>query len=132
MTWGFGHSPGLFDKCYATLVVAWGPLVKLFILKDIMNETENNFLEDGYYVLQSEIKAEISTIEKVETSQNQELELELDEYKKEEAKESERKRTQDEEEEEDKVDVSPFEIEDEFIECIYYLSDSTILVLTRA
>ena len=31
-----------------------------------------------------------------------------------------------------KIDVSPFEIEDEFIECIYYLSDSTILVLTRA
>ena len=39
MAWGFGHSPGLFDKCHATLAVAWGPLIKLYILKDIMNET---------------------------------------------------------------------------------------------
>ena len=57
----------------------------------------------------------------------------MDEEKaKEEVQESEKEKSRnDKEKEEEKIDVSPFEIEDEFIECIYYLSDSTILVVTR-
>lgn len=27
ITWGYGHSPMMKDRCYATLVVAWGPLI---------------------------------------------------------------------------------------------------------
>ena len=35
LTWGYGHSPVLKDKCYATLVVAWGPLIQLYVLNDL-------------------------------------------------------------------------------------------------
>jgi len=27
LSWGYGHSPALKDKCYASLAVAWGPLI---------------------------------------------------------------------------------------------------------
>jgi len=27
ITWGYGHSPMMKDKCYATLVIGWGPLI---------------------------------------------------------------------------------------------------------
>ena len=37
ITWGHGHSPVFKDKCYATLAIAWGPLIQLFILNDILN-----------------------------------------------------------------------------------------------
>lgn len=38
ISWGYGHSPVMKDKCYATLAVAWGPLVQLFVLNDVMDE----------------------------------------------------------------------------------------------
>jgi hypothetical protein len=25
--WGYGHSPMFKDKCYASLVIGWGPLI---------------------------------------------------------------------------------------------------------
>lgn len=49
--WGYGHSPVLKDKCYATLAVAWGPLVQLYILNDVTDESQA-FIDDGYYFLQ--------------------------------------------------------------------------------
>ena len=27
MSWGYGHSPALKDKCYSILAIGWGPLV---------------------------------------------------------------------------------------------------------
>ena len=27
INWGYGHSPVFKDRCYATLAVAWGPLI---------------------------------------------------------------------------------------------------------
>ena len=54
ITWGHGHSPKLKDKCYATLAVAWGPLIQLFILNDILNKEGEIFIDDGYVILESE------------------------------------------------------------------------------
>ena len=50
MEWGFGHTPVFKDKCYATLVIGWGPLIQLFVLNDVM-ESDQIFYEDGYEVL---------------------------------------------------------------------------------
>ena len=51
ITWGYGHSPFFKEKCYATLAVAWGPLIQLYILNDIL-ETTVAFVADGFLVLQ--------------------------------------------------------------------------------
>lgn len=50
ITWGYGHSPVMKDKCYATLVIAWGPLIQMYILNDL-NDLDQVFMEDGYIVL---------------------------------------------------------------------------------
>lgn len=51
VTWGYGHSPIMKDKCYATLAVAWGPLVQLFVVNDL-NNIEEPLIDDGHYLLQ--------------------------------------------------------------------------------
>lgn len=38
MNWGYGHSPAFKDKCYATLVVGWGPLVQLHVLYNVEDD----------------------------------------------------------------------------------------------
>lgn len=50
LEWGYGHSPALKDKCYATLAVGWGPLVQLFVLNNLVDERQI-FIEDGYVVM---------------------------------------------------------------------------------
>lgn len=53
MSWGYGHSPVFKDKCYAYLIIGWGPLLQSFILNDVM-EQDQIFFDDGYYVLQAD------------------------------------------------------------------------------
>jgi hypothetical protein len=53
MTWGYGHSPVFKDKCYAYLIIGWGPLLQTFILNDVM-EPDQVFIDDGFFVIQSE------------------------------------------------------------------------------
>jgi len=51
ITWGFGHSPIFKDKCYANLIVAWGPLLQMYVLNDVMDQNDV-FFEDGYHVME--------------------------------------------------------------------------------
>lgn len=53
LEWGYGHSPALKDKCYATLAVGWGPLVQLFVLNNLVDERQI-FIEDGYVVMNNQ------------------------------------------------------------------------------
>lgn len=50
MSWGYGHSPVFKDKCYAYLIIGWGPLLQTFILNDVM-EPDQIFYDDGYYII---------------------------------------------------------------------------------
>ena len=52
ISWGFGHSPVLKDRPHSMLAVAWGPLVQLIVLID-HEETDNPFIQDGYYILRN-------------------------------------------------------------------------------
>ena len=56
MTWGYGQSPFFKDRIYATLAVGWGPLIQLFVLNDVTDK-DNVFFEDGYVVLQADLKS---------------------------------------------------------------------------
>lgn len=54
ITWGYGHSPIFKNKCYATIVVAWGPLIQMYVLNDLRSKDEA-FIADGYHILQSDL-----------------------------------------------------------------------------
>ena len=50
MSWGYGYSPIMKDKCYANLVVAWGPLIQQYVLNDLLDK-DQTFIDDGYIVM---------------------------------------------------------------------------------
>ena len=50
LCWGYGHSPCLKDKCYATLAIGWGPLIQLHVLNDVM-ATDQMFIDDGFHLV---------------------------------------------------------------------------------
>jgi hypothetical protein len=60
MAWGFGHSPVFKDRTYAELAVAWGPLVQLTTLLDVMDEKGQVFFDDGYVLLDEPQKLDAS------------------------------------------------------------------------
>lgn len=41
------------DKCYATLVIGWGPLIQMYVLNDITDQKQT-FIEDGFYIIQQQ------------------------------------------------------------------------------
>jgi len=51
ITWGYGHSPIFKNKCYATIVIAWGPLIQMYILNDLRSKTET-FIADGFHIIE--------------------------------------------------------------------------------
>lgn len=136
LQWGYGLSPALKDKCYATLVVAWGPLVQLYVLNNLLDDSGNVFIEDGYTVLPSSGEAPLSSVSaagSVTLSHGlfADQKIEINPYEQtsryEAIRHSENLRSS-----QIKVDYSPFEMQDTFIEQIWYLSESSLLVLTKS
>ena len=104
LTWGYGYSPMMKDKCYANLVVGWGPLIQMFVLNDITYEKQS-FISDGFFVIQHENQFIESSIIENHSNLNQSLHGR---------------------------ELSPFDMPNFFVEEITYLSESVLLVLTKS
>ena len=141
MTWGYGHSPALKDKCYATLAIAWGPLIQLYILNNIVDEAGQIFIDDGYHVI-SPANASMNSSRSDSTHNEENKSTEIDSRKSSLLKEMNPYEQENRFEaikqsvilrrDSNIINLSPFELKDQFVECIWFLSDSILLILTRS
>jgi len=135
--WGYGHSPVCKDKCYATLAIAWGPLVQLYVLNNVMEEKQQIFIEDGFHVLEPlspEDQGPTRTNSMAFSNENQRrssMLKDINPYEQENRFQALRSSIKHSEGFINQS-LTPFEMDELFIERIFYLSDSVIMVLTRS
>lgn len=140
LTWGYGHSPVFKDKCYATLVVAWGPLIQLYVLNDIMEKMA--FYEDGFHILQPDVPSfdgdtssgQLNNKSKGSLDRSgQELSRsqieEVNPYQQNQRFEA---MQQSQEAKTKTGHITSFQLYDHYIERVFYLSESVLLIVTRS
>jgi hypothetical protein len=124
MSWGYGYSPMMKDKCYANVVVAWGPLIQQYVLNDLL-EKDQKFIDDGYFVLMpGEVKPTPTSTE--DTDRRSSLMKQINPYE-----QTSRFETMRQSISQKNQNKTPFEMKELAIERIWHLSDSLIMILTK-
>ena len=129
MSWGYGYSPVMKDKCYAQLVVAWGPLIQLYVLNDLLDDSSQKFIDDGYFVLMPGAEKEMpgrNQSANLEENRRSSIIKQINPYEQVVRWEAMRSSFSNK----NNPNRSPFEMKNLFIERIWHLSDSVILVMT--
>lgn len=122
LSWGFGMSPVLKDRPHSMLAVAWGPIIQLAVLID-HEENDQPFIIDGYYIVHV---FDMGLNPKISRSlDNDDIMSFADEEEKQEGGQPKIA-----------AEGSPTSIfqaftkpETSFIEAVYFLSDSTLMII---
>lgn len=117
--------------------MAWGPLIQLYVLNNLIDEGGQIFIEDGFTVLQNDGNDSMLRLSRAGSIHvaNPFLtgsQIEINPYEQQSRFEAIREAESLRSSGIEPAAISPFETRDQFIERIWYLSDSLLLVLTRS